>query len=420
MKLLQKTTRTYMVFATLLLLVAGALLYFLLANIFEEEWTEKLLVNKDRIVQQLKAGQPVHSIPPIMEIESLTVYQPDTFFVNDVLLFDPIEEEVEPFRELRAIENRNGHTFQITLRQVILEPHDFLNSISLALAFVLVLLLVGLYFLNRGIFQKIWQPFYANLSALHNFSLEKNEPMQLVDSNITEFKEMKTAIEKLTQKAGNDYTALKEFTENASHEMQTPLAIILANIEEALQAPTLSADQAGHLNTAAGAVHRLTHLNRSLLLLAKIENRQFLANEPISIFDKINDQLAHYKGFIKQKEINVTFDNPSRLMVNANPNLMDILLGNLLGNAIRHNIIKGQINILLDENSLVISNTGKPFLGDPMSLFGRFKKGDTDAPSQGLGLSIVKKICENHGWEIGYGQEGEWHRLRLYFFHSAQ
>ncbi len=415
MKLLHKTTRLYLLFSALMLAVTGCVLYVLLTQIIEAEITEKLLVNKERIVRQLKAGKAVPSLPPVIEIEETETQSPDTFFIRNTALFDPEEGETEPFLEVRCFESINGKTYVITLRQVVLEPHDYLNSIGLVLAVGLALLLLGLLWQNWRISKIIWQPFFENLEVLKHFKVQNEQPERLSETNVSEFRELNVAIEKLTRKARSDYRSLKEFTENASHEMQTPLAVIRAKLEEALQSPKLTEQQARQLETANSAVQRLARLNRSLLLLAKIENHQFPEMEAVSVLSQINQQNTNLEDFIKEKQLTLKMEVKGEAIVKSHPVLMETLLSNLLSNAIRHNVTGGEIEVVLSENLLVISNTGASSGLPSEQMFERFRKSNGQEASVGLGLAIAKTICDNYGWELNYHHESGRHIFSVVF-----
>jgi signal transduction histidine kinase len=415
MKLLQKTNRSYLLFTVILLLVAGILLYFMITTIIQDEITEKLYVNKERITHQIREGRSIPQLLPVLEAERLSAPGKEALIVKDTMLYDAIEGEDEMFREVTSFESINGQPYRITLRQVILLPHDYYNSIGLTLAIVMALLLLGLFLISRAISRNLWQPFYQNLETLKNFSLQKDDAILLQPSAIAEFRELNEAIEKLTAKAHNDYSSLKEFTENASHEMQTPLAIIQAKLELLLQSDDISAEQADKINSARSSANRLSRLTQTLLLLTKIENRQFTETDNISLHESIEKQLTNFEDFIRAKNLIIKKEIQNDVKISANPLLMESLLRNLIGNAIRHNIQGGSIAITLKSKDLTISNTGKPFSGSTQKLFERFYKSDPSSESLGLGLAIIKRICEISGWQIAYETKGEWHILQVSF-----
>ncbi len=415
MKLLQKTNRIYLLFAAVLLFITGILLYFIFTRIVKTEITEKLIINKERISKELADGKNVPSLPPVITIEELPSGSPVKLSIKDTLLFDPVEEDIELFHEIASVENINDKTYRITLRQVILEPHDYYNSIGFVLLVTMCMLLVCFLFFNWRISKKIWKPFYKNLETIKKYAVSEQEKIVLISSNITEFSELNTAVENFTDKILSDYRALKEFTENASHELQTPLAIINTKLESFLQSEELTNEQADQIQSAYSAAIRLTKLNRSLLLLSRIENHQFTDTETVYLKDIVEKQLYIFDEFIKSKELKVSLNLNSDLLLLVNVFLIETLISNLIGNAIKHNFAGGNITIDLNENIFSIINTGKTTAVKPEQLFQRFKKADQASVSPGLGLSISRKICELHHWRIGYEQEGELHIIKVNF-----
>ncbi|HMQ46509.1 MAG TPA: HAMP domain-containing sensor histidine kinase [Saprospiraceae bacterium] len=415
MKLMQKTARLYLIFSAVLMLLAGGILYLFLNWVVQAETTEKLLVNAERISIKLQAGESVAALPPVIEIDTFDDFQADTTIIKKVLLFDPIEAEEETFREIYTVLNHNGTSYALTLRQVILEPHDFLNSIGLALVFIFGALLTLLWWLNRRFFKKMWLPFYQNLGNLKAFSLRQDDNIAWASSSITEFQELKAVAERLTNKVRSDYQALKAFTENAAHEIQTPLAIISSRLEDSLQTPDLPKSQARHIQVAMSAVHRLSRLNRALLLLSKIENRQFEGTSSLSVMEQLDKLLLLYEDFIREKQLSLLKNIGSDTQIEAHPVLLETLLSNLLINAIEHNIPQGSIEIHVLENQLLIRNTGRALNLDPALLFERFRKGTDASGSAGLGLAIVRSICDSYGWKIDYSVDDPWHVLCVEF-----
>jgi signal transduction histidine kinase len=195
------------------------------------------------------------------------------------------------------------------------------------------------------------------------------------------------------RKAEEDYLLLKEFTENASHELQTPLSIIRSKLEMLIQEQDLSERQSEIVRSAFAAIKKLSRLNQSLLLLTKISNQQFNDLEEIPLDEKIESKLGQFRELWQTSGIEVS----SHLLpatIRASPELIDILLNNLFSNASNHNIPQGVIDISLESRRLCICNTGLSVPLDPRRMFTRFYKGEQHTGHNGLGLSIIKQICE--------------------------
>lgn len=414
MKLLYKTNKFYLLFSVLIFLTASALLYFILAAIINEEVNEKLSVNIERIRQEIEKGKLPHQLYPIIEVKELKNPGINALVVKDTLLYDPVENENELFREISTIEIINNKKYSIIVRSSLIEAHDILEAIGLSISIVFVIMLIGLFLINVRISKNLWRPFYYNLEILKNFSIHENISIELKSSNITEFKELNESIKKLTDKVQSDYHSLKEFTENASHEIQTPLAIIQSKLELLIQIPEMSEEQAEYIRTILSATHRLSKLNQTLILLAKINNLQFPECELINLSDIIEKQLVSCYDFIATESITVE-KNLEEITITANKILVETLISNIINNAIKHNLENGEIRIDLKENKLIVSNTGRPLTIAPEKLFERFYKADMASDTLGLGLPIVKKICETNHWKVTYNNNNQWHILRIEF-----
>lgn len=415
MRLLLKTNRVYLIFSAILLMITGILLFFLITSVIKNEATEKLTINKERIKRELIKGKHFENLSPVLEVEEVSVMPATKKIVKDTMMFDPVEEDEELFHEVTSYELIRDKKYRITLRQVILEPHDYYNSIGFLLLCMMVILLVCLQWINWRISTNLWKPFYNNLELIKRFSIQDNEPILLGESDIKEFSELNIAIENFSEKIISDYNALKEFSENAAHEMQTPLAVIKSKLELFLQAESLDEEQAKQIKSAYDSTVRLSKLNKALLLLTQIENRQFTDSEQMSLTQIIEKQLLIYEDFISVKNLAVTKLFEMDVKIKTSPILIETLVSNLINNAIKHNIENGNLTIGLKNHSLVISNNGKPLLVSPETLFNRFSKADPSSQSLGLGLAICKKICDINKWKINYTVNNEKHSMMVDF-----
>ena len=195
--------------------------------------------------------------------------------------------------------------------------------------------------------------------------------------------------------ARKEIATQKEFNENSSHELQTPLAIIRNKLEILIQSQNLDEDDMQIIQSIFEAEKRLNQLNKGLLLLSQIDNLQFDTEIKININETLKQCLSNYNYQIVDKEINVKWVTSNNdVLVKGNQGLLEIMLNNLISNAIRHNFKNGLIEICLNGNELQILNTGQTLEGSPVLMFERFKKQSNSEISLGLGLSIVKKICD--------------------------
>jgi K+-sensing histidine kinase KdpD len=194
--------------------------------------------------------------------------------------------------------------------------------------------------------------------------------------------------------------------------MQTPLAIIRSKLDLLIQDENLSEDQSKTMQSAYTAIEKLSRLNQSLLLLAKIENNQYADTSRINLKDRIAEKLDAFHELWQNQNISVT-STLKDATINLNTELADILLNNLFSNATRHNFSNGTIDVALEEKQLKISNSSHENELNSRQMFLRFFSQDRKSRYNGLGLSIIKQICDVSGISIQYLFSGNEHRFIL-------
>lgn len=415
MKFIQKIKQTHIILSIIIFIVSTIFIFFTLKNILRKKLDEKLLWDKELIGKKIKYDYPL----PIFEVEDFESLDhiKDTMYYKDTLFFQVIDgvEKRELYRELTSIETLRGKTYKISTRSSLVKNQDFIIAITTSVGIVILLLIFTLFYVNNIIINDIWRPFYKNLEKLKNFSVEKNEPIKLEKSNIDEFRELNESLVKLTNKINSDFRNLKEFTDNASHEMQTPLAIMHSKLELLMQSDNLKYSQKQKIISIYQTAQRLSKLNKTLLLLSKIENYQFSDKEVILINDAMSNQLEIFEDFMETKNITINKKFSLGAQILANRPLFDMVLSNLISNAIKHNIENGSINVETSEFFISISNSGNPINISSTSLFERFKKESSSSNSFGLGLAIVKKICDLYQWKINHSYIENQHNISIYF-----
>ena len=291
---------------------------------------------------------------------------------------------------------------------------DVMMGIMLQYMLITALLFIGIMVTIRLMSKKLWQPFDKTLCIVESFKLEDMQVPVLPRSDVKEFERLAGALRKLMKKDVDCYVAQKEFTENASHELQTPLAIFQTKLELLVQQSELTAEQANIIQDLFQMTSRLSHLNRSLLLLAKIDNKQYDTKERIQIDQFIDRLLLSLESIHTSLHINRLYSQKP-LYINANCTLLESMVSNLFINAVRHNTPDGVITIRIDNNSLTISNTSAEPPLSPSLIFRRFYRPAQNKGGNGLGLAIVKAICDYHGWNIEYQYKKNQHRFVVSF-----
>ncbi len=415
MRLIQKTKRIYILYSIIIFIVSSITIYYTLKRIISEKQDERLEFYKDLIARKIKYENPL----PIFEVDDYISKNPvkDTLYYKDTLFYMIVNgvEKHEKYRQLTSIENLPGKTVKIITRDSLVKNQDFILIISISVAIVIFILMITVYFVNTLTMRNVWNPFNENLEILKNFSLESNKPIHLQETNIDEFQELNQSLVKLTEKINSDYSNLKEFTENASHEMQTPLAIMQSKAEMLMQSDNLNRTQLQQIKAIYLAGQRLSKLNKTLLLLAKIDNQQYKNKETIDINEAIENQLDLFEDFIDNKKLKINKKSTLNTKIEANPLLFDMVISNLISNAIKHNVDHGNIDILTTDLFISISNSGIPPKLNSTTLFERFKKESGSSNSFGLGLAIVKKVCDNYHWKINHSFIENQHNITIYF-----
>lgn len=265
----------------------------------------------------------------------------------------------------------------------------------------------GLLLLNRSLSKSVWKPFRQTLNQLKTFNLNHETKINFSNTDITEFEELNQSLSKLIEHNISVYKTQKEFTENASHELQTPLAILKNKLDLLLQNEDLTEKQYHIAEEMNRTLSRSSRINKNLLLLAKIDNNQF-GNSEIIFDELLNQSMEILQEHFEQKNITVKSEIFPEVKVNGNIALTEILINNLILNAIRHTTENGSIHIKLTSSVFEIANSGNQKLNAD-SLFKRFSRSSKDNNGSGLGLAIVKEICKSQKWNIDYKFEKNYH-----------
>lgn len=417
MTLINKTTRSFLV-ASLFASICGAILCFiLLKKIVKDEATEQLLREKikfeEYIAEKGKVPESFFELSERVNIEPSNQYYKPYF--GDTTFFHKKANEFHDYRKIIFAVKINQDWFKVSILKPLFEADELLTALLLTFGF-LILLLVGLLFaVNYVLSRKIWKPFYQTLNTLQTFKISQSEELSFNKTDITEFQTLQNELQILTEQVRREYQSLKTFTENASHELQTPLAVIASNLELLLQDSNLSENQMQQISALIESIGKLSKLNQTLLLLTKIENRQFDDRKIIDFSELVLKKIELLDVWIRHKNLTIKTSITPNVNLQINAYLADVLLNNIFGNAIKYNILLGGLFIELTEKQFIIKNTGKPLSVLPENLFGRFQKDSSQSDSLGLGLALVKQICETYDFRVNYIFQENWHVLIIDF-----
>lgn len=321
---------------------------------------------------------------------------------RDEMVFITEKSETEPARVLITIFRTEDERYmELVVYTPTIEKLDLLRAILGWIIFLYVLLLLIILSINIWVFRKNMKPLYVLLKWLDTSQLgKKNEPLENT-TKITEFRKLNAATMAFAERGEKLFEQQKTFIGNASHEMQTPLAICRNRLEMLMEDETLTEHQLNELIKTHQTLENLTRMNRSLLLLCEIENGQFVDTRSVCLNDILAHYLDDYKEVYAYRNITVTVTTDSSFCVEMNDSLVSVLVTNLLKNSFVHNIDGGFIYIKITANTFEISNTGEKPL-DRERIFERFYQGQKKEGSTGLGLALVDSICKANHLKIDY------------------
>lgn len=411
-KLLNRTLLIFSIYALLVLAASIPAYHYLVDGIWLKELDEHNQIIALRTEHELNAmrlddeklGESIllwNSIQPGTSLKPIGPDSPikDSIFIE--LRQNPYLDrfEIDRFRGLRKLIKINGKHFLLTVETNVEETEETVAAIAIVTLIFFLILVFGFLLLNRRLSKKLWKPFRIALKNLQEFNLNHQKPILFPKTNIYEFQELNHALEKLISHNITVYKGQKEFTENVSHELQTPLSIIKGKLNLLLQDEPITQRQYRLIEEIDSAISRIAKINRNLLLLAKIENHQFDESTPVDLSEtmvRIMSEMSMNGGTAEQLDLS---EIPYGIEVSGNQTLTEILLGNLLSNAIRYNLKAGKMWVSLDHQKLLIRNSGNTALA-PDKIFNRFST--TNQHGSGLGLAIVKEICLKNSWNVSY------------------
>ncbi len=383
-------------------------MFFYVKQLLTNEVEEELRSTEARVENSITENHELYQIPPVIEI--LPVSRIGEEKLKDTLIFDPSQNELEAFRELTTFTSIEGKAYRITVRALIVESEDILIAVILSYLIIIFFIFVFLFYLNKASNKNLWLPFFNTLNQMKLFSVSSENPITLNESDIIEFSELNTHIKALTDKVRSDYKNLKQFTENVSHELQTPLAIIQAKIDTIINGDWLNNLQFEQLSSIQNDIQRLKQLNKKLGLISKIENDQFTNICLCNLNQILKDRIENLSELYTTE---ILFENIDDIILKMDGHLAEVLCDNLLSNALKYSLPNAPIVVVLEKESLIVKNQGKRALLKPNQLFQRFYKESDEVKSTGLGLAIVKKICDLYGFQPSYRYTNNEHHFTI-------
>lgn len=425
--LLRKITTPFLLYVLIVLGVSVPVYYFVIDEIWKSELDEhneiivkkttyelnRLQLSEDSLQASIalwNSIQPetnIHKVKPgdLLRDSVYTIEKPQHFVES---------KTIDRFRCLSSVIQINGAPYRFTVQTNIEESVETIAAIAATTLFFFVILVIGLLILSRKISLRLWKPFRDTVNKLKAFNLNSQQQVNFQQTDTIEFQELNQSLSRLLEKNVAVYRSQKEFTENASHELQTPLAILKNKLDILVQDPDLSDEQYQLIEDMHKALSRSTRINRNLLLLAKIDNSQFDHSERINMAALASQCIEVIQEHVEQKQLLLQQVIQPAVLLTGNSSLTEILINNLLLNAIRYSNAGDTITVYLNQTSLTVHNPGSTSL-DKILLFKRFSKLSKNSQGSGLGLAIITEIARYQGWTVDYHFENNQHIFSVHF-----
>ncbi|GEM51126.1 two-component sensor histidine kinase [Empedobacter brevis NBRC 14943 = ATCC 43319] len=341
-------------------------------------------------------------------------YNESNRFSNEMVYME-YDEDMEPYRVLRTgFYDKDNFPYMLEIRTSTVEEDDLIYDLSISLVALYVFILISILLINHFGLRKAFKPFDQIISQLRKYEVGNKEKPIHVMTNVKEFSFLQNEIQRMINRNDEVFNSQKLFIENASHELQTPLTIAMNKLDLLIEESDLGGKEMLSLVNTKQTLWRMVNLNKSLLMLSRIENNQYKSNEEVNFTSLTKDLLEDYESILEAAEIKVTTNFKADFMIDFNLDLARILISNLIRNAVKHNNEEKLIQIELDSNQFMISNTGKNYSLDTNMIYNRFYKQGTSEGNNGLGLSIVETIIKNQQkLKLNYRYEAPFHQFIL-------
>jgi signal transduction histidine kinase len=373
-------------------------MYFSVRNIIQQDLQEQLIEEQSNFIYTAIENKVKELSSELVFVHEIQKNTP-SLFSDSVLI---VNDKYVLYRKLQFSYLKDDQYYRVS----ILKPQSqsdmlIMKIVIMNVGFAMLFFLI-VFFVNRSSIRNALKVFYSTIHKLEGFQVNKAQTLTLDTAQVEEIKQLNTVFEKMSEQIRNDFEVQKEYTENVTHELQTPLSVISTKVDELMQADNLTKEQMEQLALLMETTNRLSKINKSLIFLTKIDNRFYTEKTNILLNDLINEKLDVFKEAIKEKNIQVEVKSLDLTHVHMDKYLAETMVVNLLKNAIIHNQQDGKLQITLSNQFLVITNSGEDLTFPESDIFKRFSRSEHSKKSLGIGLSIVKKICDLYNFKINY------------------
>ena len=410
MKLLYRVLMHLLVGIVVILVGWAVVFYMGIMEEINDEVDDSLEDYTELIITRSLAGKelPAHDSGSnnqyyLREVEPSYALSRPAIFYRDSMVYISEKKETEPARILTTLfKDKEGTYFEVAVYTPTIEKKDLRQAIFQLLVGLFVSLLVAILLINVWVFRRSMRPFYRLVDWLDHSRLgKKNVPLEN-PTHTTEFRKLNEAVMRYATHSEEVFEQQKQFIGNASHELQTPLAVCQNRLEMLMEDETLSEPQMEEILKTYQTLEYVSKLNKSLLLLSKIDNSQFVETSEVCINEVLHRYVDDYCEVYDYRGIRLTVEEKGEFRIRMNETLAVVLVTNLLKNAFVHNIDKGEIRIVITSSGIRFGNTGNGEPLDGKRIFERFYQGKKKEGSTGLGLAIVDAVCRQYQLRVSY------------------
>ena len=384
--------------------------YFAIVDEINDEIDDSLEDYSELIIIRSLAGKELPSSDSgsnnqyfLREVSEAYVRTRERIRYQDTMVYIAEKKETEPARILTTIfRNDAGQYYELSVSTPTIEKQDLRESIFYLLIGLFVILLVTILIINIWVFYRSMKPFYVLLHWLGDYRLGQTHKPLYNPTHTSEFQKLNDTVVRFAQHSEEVFQQQKQFIGNASHEIQTPLAVCRNRLEMLMEDETLTEQQLGEIIKTYETLEYVSKLNKSLLLLSKIDNHQYSETSKVCLNDVLHSLIPDFEEVYAFKEVSLSLEENARLCADMNEVLATVLMTNLLKNAFVHNVEDGSIRITINKESICFSNTGTLVPLDEKRIFERFYQGNKKEGSTGLGLAIANAVCRQFNLELKY------------------
>ncbi len=421
MRLVHFMTLRLLAVASIVLGLWAVVFYYAIIEEINDEQDDSLEGHAELVVRRFLRGEELPSqsigsnnqyfMQPVSE-EYARQNKKVRYLDHDVYIED--KREYEPARSVYYIFNdKDGKYYEIRVSVPTIDKHDLKEALL-----QLILLLYGGIILAFGLISLITVK--RTMSPLKRLQLwmdnykpgQKNDKLNIT-TPIHEFSHLNSSVSQLIERSESYEEKQQLFISNASHEMQTPLAISTGRLESLLEDDSLSEEQLEEIFKTLSTLRGLSHLNKSLLMLSRIDNGQYADDKDIDFTEMAALHLPDYKDFFKSKEIKTEVKSIAPFKLRMDEHLAKMLLTNLLKNAFVHTEEHDRIIITSDSKSLTISNSAANGALDANKIFIPFYHTAGKKSSTGLGLPLAMAVCRRYKLDLSYSHSDGMHNFRI-------